>query len=188
MKASIVAFDRALVFIVGLLLIACGLIPAALYFDIPFVSDTVGSYDRSQLGSLPAQPWFPVALAAAFVVTLATGMWIVIANVGSRSFNTKSVVPAQPDHGETELNVQHIAQAACEHMASTGVVDGAMSSVAMVGSRPTVTFTVTADPAYSLSESIKYLEAADRDFTEACGAMDIDTVYKLHYDRINDTA
>ena len=187
MKSSTAAFDRVLVFVFGVLLIAAGLIPTALYFDIPYVSDVVESYDRNQLGTLPAQPWFPFALVGGFIVSLILGIWIVAANLASRSFSTKSVVPAQPDHGDTVLNVQRIAQAACDYMASTGIVAGAQSSVAMVGRRPTVTFTVTADPPYSLRESIDYLESADRDFAEACGAMDIDTVYKLHFDRISET-
>ena len=93
MKSGTAAFDRVLVFVFGVLLIAAGLIPTALYFDIPYVSDVVESYDRNQLGTLPAQPWFPFALVGGFIVSLILGIWIVAANLASRSFSTEKRRP-----------------------------------------------------------------------------------------------
>ena len=43
---------------------------------------------------------------------------------------------------------------------------------------------MTANPAYSLEEAVRVLEAADQDFRMANHTMEIDTVWKLHLDKV----
>lgn len=186
MTKTLSAIDRVLVFLLGALLIAAGLIPVLLYWNVPYASAYVARLDRSGFSTLPDAAWFPYALVAGLLLTLAAGAWIVLANVRSRTFSYRRVTPAVADHGETVFNVQRLAQAACDYLETSPAVTRATQSVAMVGSRPTVTFTVTTDPELSLPDATRVVEAADRDFTAACGAMDIDTVFKLHLDRIGE--
>ncbi|WP_165164595.1 hypothetical protein [Corynebacterium qintianiae] len=184
MTRALSAVDRLLVFLCGCTLLGAGLAPAALYWDVPYASEFVASLDRARLSSLPQSPWYPYALAGALTVALVLGAWLVYSNIRSRAFTTRPVTPADGKHGDTVFHLQRVAQAACEHMSASEVVDNAQATVAMVRDRPTVTFTVTADPGYTLRETVSFVESAERDFVEACGAMDIDTVYKLHLDRI----
>ena len=60
----------------------------------------------------------------------------------------------------------------------------ATQSVAYVGKRPTVTFTITANPDYELETIISFVEQMVTDFCDAVDTMDIDTVFKLHLDKV----
>lgn len=186
MTRTLSIVDRVLVVLVGALLVAAGLAPVFLRWDVPYASPFVTALDRSRLASLADAPWLPYALVAGCALALIAGLWIVLANLRSRTFSNRAVTPADPDHGETVINVQRLAQAACDHLESTEGVSHVEQSVAMVGTRPTATFIVTTFPEVSLADATRLVESADRDFTAACGAMDIDTVFKLHLDRITD--
>lgn len=186
MTKTLAAVDRVLVFLLGFLLTVAGLIPALLYFDVPYISSYVDKVDRSVLSTLADARWFPYVLVAGFVLTLLAGLWIVLANVRSRALSYFSITPARTDHGETDLNVQRIAQAACDYLSAAPGVGRADHSVAMVGRRPTATFTVTMNPDVSLVDATHLIESAGKDFAAACGAMDIDTVYKLHFESVRD--
>ena len=186
MTKTLAAADRVLVFLLGLVLTLAGLFPALTYFDIPYVSSYADRVDRSVLSSLADAQWFPYALVAGFILSLLAGLWIVLANVRSRALSYFSITPSRADRGETDINVQRIAQAACDYLSTTPGVGRAEHSVAMVGRRPTATFAVTMNPDVSLVDATHLLESADNDFVAACGAMDIDTVYKLHFESIRD--
>ncbi|SDM09379.1 hypothetical protein SAMN04488535_1890 [Corynebacterium mycetoides] len=186
MTRLLAGIDRLLVFLAGLALAVAGAVPAALYWDIPYVSDALGAVNRGAAASFAQSPWFPVALIGVFLVCLVAGVWLIAANLRTRSFAERGTAPADPELGDTVINLQRLSQAASEHMALSDLVERAAATVSMIRDRPTVTFTVTANPACDLAETVNFVEAADRDFTEACGAMDIDTVYKLHLDRIDD--
>ncbi|WP_291313234.1 hypothetical protein [Corynebacterium sp. UBA2622] len=184
MTFALSALDRIVVLLTGLLLIAAGVIPVALYWRVPWLSEALLSYDRGQLASVPGQNWYATALIAALAALIILGLWFILANIRNRAFSNRGITPRDADHGETVLNVQRIAEAACTQLEASPMVDKAASTVAMVGRRPTATFTVTADPGHSFADVARLLEQADEDFALACPGVDIDTVYKLQLDRI----
>ncbi|AQQ14355.1 hypothetical protein CGLAU_01840 [Corynebacterium glaucum] len=185
MTKTLAFFDRLIVFVLGLALLLAGLLPAALYWDIPYVSDFLGQLDRSALTRLSAASWYNTVLITTAIIGFILGLWILLANIRSRAFSNRAIAPADPAHGDTVINVQRLSEAACDALVKRNdAITKAESRVAMEGQRPTVTFTVTADPAYSFNEVITILENADEDFRMANDTMDIDTVWKFQLDRI----
>ena len=177
-------FDRLIICLLGLLLIAAGLIPIAEYWDIPYLSDAAEYVNRSRLTGLSDQSAYITALIISDIIAAVLGLWVLLANIRSRAFSNRSIVPADPEHGETVVNVQRVAEAACTTLEHTDEIRRATSKVAMVRKRPTATFTVVANPDYPLEEAVRVLEAADEDFRLANHTMDIDTVWKLQLDRV----
>lgn len=177
-------FDRLITFLLGLLLICVGLVPIAEYWDIPYLSDWVEDLNRPWLTEFAYEDWYINALIAASIVLGILGLWILLANLRSRAFSNRGILPADPEHGETIVNVQRVSDAACDALERLDEVAQAKCRVAMVGQRPTATFMVTANPNYPLEDAIRVVEAADQDFRVANHTMEIDTVWKLNLDRV----
>lgn len=184
MTKTLSFFNRLVTFLLGLLLVAAALVPIAEYWEIPYLSDGVRQLDRPMLTTVPAESWFTNALIATAIIAAILGLWILLANIRSRAFSNREIMPADPAHGETVINVQRVSEAACEALQSLEEVNGASSRVAMVGQRPTATFTVTANPEYPLEDMVRVIESADQDFRMANHTMEIDTVWKLQLDRV----
>lgn len=184
MTKTLSFFNRLVTFLLGLLLIAAALVPIAEYWDIPYLSDAVVQIDRSRLLNLTGQEWYVTALIVTSVILGLLGLWILLANIRSRAFSQRNIVPADLEHGDTTINVQRVADAACDVLRTLDEVQGATSRVAMVGKRPTATFTITANPSYPFEDAVRVIEAADEDFRLANHTMEIDTVWKLHLDRV----
>lgn len=184
MTKGLAFFDRLITFLIGLILLLAGLIPAALYWDIPYVSEWINQFDRSAFAAAADQSWYQPALITTAVLLFLLGLWFVLANVRSRAFSNREIAPADPVHGETVINVQRVSEAACNALAGEPAISKADCRVAMVGQRPTATFTVTAEPAFRLEEAIDAIERANEDFRTANHTMEIDTVWKLHFDRV----
>lgn len=185
MTGKLAALNRIVAFLAGAVLIAAGLAPAALYWDIPVVSGAVARVDRARLADLPDQPWFFPAAVAALVLLLALGLWLILANIRSRAFDNRAAELAGPRAGSTVVNVKRVGDAACAALASHPLITRAACRVAYVGARPTATFTVVPDPALPLAEVAGLVEAADAQFADALEGVDLHTVYKVEIDRIN---
>lgn len=184
MTKTLSFFNRLVTFLLGLLFIAAALVPIAEYWEIPYLSDGVRQLDRTRLANLPNQDWFINALIGAAVVLAILGLWVLLANIRSRAFSNREIMPADPQHGETVINVQRVSEAACSALQTLEEINNASSRVAMVGQRPTATFTLTANPEYPLEDVVRVIESADQDFRMANHTMEIDTVWKLQLDRV----
>lgn len=184
MTKGLAFFDRLITFLIGLVLLLAGLLPAALYWDIPYVSDWLNQFDRSAITTVRDQSWYNTALIVTALLLFLLGLWFILANVRSRAFSNREIAPADPAHGETVINVQRLSDAACAALANEEAIAKADCRVAMVGQRPTATFTVTAQPEYQLEEAVQAIERANEDFRIANHTMEIDTVWKLHLDRV----
>lgn len=185
MTRKLAALNRIVTFLVGAVLIAAGLVPAALYWNIPVVSGSVARLDRARLADLPDQRWFFPAAVAALVLLLAFGLWLILANIRSRAFDHRPTEPAGLRDGSTVVNVRRVADAACAALAAHPLITRAACRVAYAGARPTATFTVVPAPALPLEEVAGLIEAADAQFADALEGIDLDTVYKVEIDRIN---
>lgn len=184
MTKGLAFFDRLITFLIGLTLLLAGLVPAALYWDIPYVSDWLDQVDRPAIATATDQSWYNTALIITALLLFLLGLWFILANVRSRAFSNREITPADPAHGETIVNVQRLSEAACATLSSEQAIAKADCRVAMVGQRPTATFTVTAEPEYHLEEAIAAIERANEDFRVANHTMEIDIVWKLHLDRV----
>ena len=184
MTKTLSFFNRLAVFLLGLLLILAGLFPIAEYWQIPYLVDAADFVDRTRLIDLGYQDHYITALIIGAILAAILGLWILLANIRSRAFSNRGILPADPEHGETIINVQRVSEAACTSLEHANEIRRASCKVAMVGKRPTATFTVFANPEYPLEDAIRVIEAADQDFRMANHTMEIDTVWKLHLDRI----
>lgn len=185
MTKTLAFFDRLLVFILGILLLCFGFIPLTYFWDIPYVSEWTQQVDPAVIGNLPYRSWYNTALIVGAVVLAIVGLWAVIANVRSRGFSTREITAADAEHGTTEINVKRVAEAACHHLATNPMINSADTKVAMVETRPTIEFVAVANPAFSLDEVATVLEEADQDFRMANHTMNVDTLWKLHYDQVS---
>lgn len=184
MTKTLAFFDRLLVFILGAAFLCLGFIPLTYFWDIPYVSEWTQQVDPVVISNLPYRSWYNTALIVGTVVLVVLGLWAVIANIRSRGFSTRAITAADAEHGTTEINVKRVAEAACHHLATNPMINSADAKVAMVETRPTVEFVAVANPAFSLDDVAAVLEAADKDFRMANHTMNVDTLWKLHYDQV----
>ena len=184
MTKTLSFFNRLAVFLLGLLLILAGLFPIAEYWQIPYLVEAADFVERTRLLDLGYQDHYITALIIGAIVAAILGLWILLANIRSRAFSNRGILPADPEHGETIINVQRVSEAACTSLEHANEIRRASCKVAMVGKRPTATFTVFANPEYPFDDAVRVIEAADQDFRMANHTMEIDTVWKLHLDRI----
>ena len=184
MTRTLAFFDRLIIFLLGLLLLLGGLIPAALYWNIPYVSDFVRDINRSMIADVPGMNWYTGALIAVMAASIILGLWMILSNIRSRGFNNRAIAPANPALGETRVNVARLAQAACNYAESTEPITKATQNVSYVGQRPTATFTITANPEFDFETIVAHVEQLDEDFRDAVDTMDIDTVFKLRLDKV----
>ena len=99
MTRTLAFFDRLIIFLLGLLLLLGGLIPAALYWNIPYVSDFVRDINRSMIADVPGMNWYTGALIAVMVASIILGLWMILSNIRSRGFNNRAIAPANPALG-----------------------------------------------------------------------------------------
>ncbi|SDS51494.1 hypothetical protein [Corynebacterium timonense] len=184
MTRRLAALNRIVTFLVGVLLVAAGVVPAALYWDIPVLSERVTRIDRSLVAGLPEQRWFFAAAVAALVLLLVLGLWLIVANVRSHAFDHRTVTRTQPVPGSTVVNVRGVGAAACSALESHPMVSSASCAVAYVGPEPTATFTVVTDPALPLREAAALLDETDAQLADALEGIDLRTVYKVELERI----
>ena len=185
MTKTLSFFNRLAVFLLGLLLILVGLFPIAEYWQIPYLVEAADFVDRTRLIDLGYQDYYITALIIGAIVAAILGLWILLANIRSRAFSNRGILPADPEHGETIINVQRVSEAACTSLEHANEIRRASCKVAMVGKRPTATFTVFANPEYPFDDAVRVIEAADQDFRMANHTMEIDTVWKLQLDRVS---
>lgn len=184
MTRRLAFFDRLIIFLLGLVLLAGGLVPAALYWDIPYVSEFARGINRSLITDVPGMNWYTAALIGTMLGAFILGLWLILPNIRNRGFSNRFIGTAQPDLGDTRINVARLAQAACNHAEGSEIVKQAKQTVAYVGDRPTATFTITANPDFDLETVVAFVEAIDADFRDAVDTMDMDTVFKLHLDKV----
>ena len=107
MTKTLSFFNRLVVFLLGLLLILAGLFPIAEYWQIPYLVDAADFVDRTRLIDLGYQDFYVTALIIGAVISAILGLWILLANIRSRAFSNRGILPADPEHGET-LSLIHI--------------------------------------------------------------------------------
>ena len=79
----------------------------------PYLVDAADFVDRTRLIDLGYQDFYVTALIIGAVISAILGLWILLANIRSRAFSNRGILPADPEHGETIINVQRVSEAAC---------------------------------------------------------------------------
>ncbi|STC69610.1 hypothetical protein [Corynebacterium pilosum] len=183
MKTSLAVIDRLTIFLVGVLLLVAGLVPAGLFFDIPYVSDWLRGIDRSVLTDTADSGWYIWALIALAALLIIGGVSMMVNNLRGRGFSKREVT-GEDDPGTTTIHLAKFAQAIGNYLCQNEAINKVDTSVATIGKRPTITFTLDTDPSADLQAIVDLIDGMEVDLRDAVEDMDIDTVYKLHLSRV----
>lgn len=179
MNRRINYFDRIVVLVVGLLILAGGMWAVGLYFDLPLSQRLTDFIDFPAWRAAPDQSWFDWALAGIMLVSAVLGGWLIALNV--RRYRLSRVVsPASDDSGTIALNLATLAGAIAKELGEHPRVDSVLHSVVTHWDRPTMTITVRARPGADVLALRETLEASEHEFRAATPGIEVDTVYKLH--------
>ncbi|STD34397.1 Uncharacterised protein [Corynebacterium striatum] len=183
MSKGLAAFDRILLLIIAAILIVLGLWPILIHFEVPFALYFARWVDHDEWAALPQQGWWAAALGTATVVLAVSGLWLVIANLRHHRFNNVASESSN-DNGKISTNMQAIAGAVADTLAAEDGVDKVTRLVAYDRARPTLQYTVEANPDTALSALVDAVETNEQDFRLAFPEADLDTVYKLHFGKV----
>ncbi|MDO5670989.1 MAG: hypothetical protein Q4G50_13445 [Corynebacterium sp.] len=179
MNKRINYFDRIVVLIVGLLILAGGAWAVGLYFDLPFSQSLTDFIDFPAWRAAPDAEWFDWVLAGIGVVSALLGGWLIALNV--RRYRLGRVIsPASDATGTIGVNLATIAAAIAKDLEVHPRVDSVLHTVVDHWDRPTMTITVRARSGADVPSLRDTLESAEQDFRSAVPGITVDSVYKLH--------
>ncbi|MBZ8177696.1 alkaline shock response membrane anchor protein AmaP [Corynebacterium poyangense] len=180
MSRGLATVDRIIVLLVGLLALAGGAWFLALHYNCPPAQEWNQKIDSAAIGRVPENNWYLYLLIGIVVLSAIIGLWLIIANIRPRGFSrVKS--SASTSEGTIGLNISKIAEAisrTVEHKISR--VESVNEKVAFDRNRPTVRWTINAQPGIRIDELAAVLEQSEQDFREAIRDIDVDTTYRLH--------
>ena len=87
MSRKLATFDRILLGLLGIILIALGVWPILIHFNVEFAKYLALWVDHDTWKSLADNDWWVWALAGGSALLLILGLWIVVANLRHRRFN-----------------------------------------------------------------------------------------------------
>ncbi|MGV0421218.1 hypothetical protein HMPREF3155_03075 [Corynebacterium sp. HMSC06D04] len=183
MSKGLAAFDRFLLFLIAVVLIALGLWPILIHFEVPFATSLARWVDHDAWAALPSANWWPVALGAATMLLAVAGIWLIVANLRHRRFNNVAS-DSSNDEGAISTNMQAIAGAVAKSFDALDGVEKVHRLVAYDRARPTLQYKIEASADMPLDELTKAVETSEKDFRSAFPDANLDTVYKLHFSQV----
>lgn len=183
MSRALSVLDRIIFFLLSVILIALGLWPILIHFEVGFAQDLAEWVDHDVWAGVPEQSWWVWALGIGSAVCIILGMWWVVANLRQRRFN-KVHSEASNEEGAIDTQMAAVSSAIAESIENHSGVEKVQRQVAYQRKRPTITYTITASPELPYSTLEQLAETNEEDFRAAFPDADVDTVYKLHYSKV----
>lgn len=185
MSRWVASIDRILTFIVGLCALAGGLWSIGLFFNEPNSQQLADHINNQVWLAAYGQDWFPFAAVAVVVFSLVFAVLIVGANLRRHRIN-RVVSGASNQQGHIVYNLNQIARAAAHNIDDQIIhVDDVTHAVALDRGRPTMTFTVHAQPNINMKSLIDTLTATEQDIRSALTGQDIDVIFRIHLTRLS---
>lgn len=179
MSHGLAAFDRIILFLLGASALVLGAVALAVRFEVPQAQELAGQIDVARAGELTNYSWWNVALGITAVVGIALGCSWLVANLRRRGFN-KVRSSASDTTGTVDIALTRVSAAIDRDLERFDDVNRVTHRVAMDRSRPTITWTVNAEPTVDLAALRSAIERTDEDFRAAVEDMDVDTLFKVH--------
>ncbi|QCB27679.1 alkaline shock response membrane anchor protein AmaP [Corynebacterium endometrii] len=179
MSKGLATFERILFFVLGLVLLALGVWPILLHFDVPLAVEASRWVDHDAWAAVPGAGWWPWALAGASLLLLFCGLWLLIANLRPHKLD-RVVSEASSDKGKITASIQGIAEGISQSLAQHPNIVKCDRKVALDRKRPTLTFTVTSAAEMHPKQLRELIEQTERDFRAALPDVEVETVYRLH--------
>ena len=183
MSKTLAGVDRLILALLGIVLIALGVWPILIHFNVEFATYLAKWVDHDTWACLPEQSWWVYALAAATVVMALVGLWLIIANLRQRRFNTVHSDASNED-GSIKTSMNAIAGAVADTLATVDGVEKVSRLVAYDRARPTLQYEILADPETPILRIKDAIEVNDQDFRAAFPDADVDTTYKVHFTKV----
>lgn len=183
MSRKLATFDRILLGLLGIVLIALGVWPILIHFNVEFAKYLALWVDHDAWKSLADNDWWVWALAGGSALLLILGLWIVVANLRHRRFNYVESASSN-DKGSITTSMNAIAGAVAQDLDGVKGVDHVERLVAYDRARPTLQYTVTANPDTPVERLTGAVETNERDFRAAFPDADLDTIYKLQFSKV----
>lgn len=175
--------DRFIFFLISIGLIVFGLWPVLVHFDVQFAKDLALWRDPEAWKTLPEQDWYEYLLWGVLAGSIIIGLWLIIINLRRRTF-PRLGSSASDEDGEITLHIGHIAKAMTAQLETDSDISSAKHKVSIDRKRPTIEFTITARPEADLSKLNDMIETSEDDLRDAIDDVDIDTVYRLHMNKV----
>lgn len=183
MSKTLAGVDRLILALLGIVLIALGVWPILIHFNVEFATYLAKWVDHDTWAGLPHQSWWAYALGAATIVLALLGLWLIISNLRHHRFNTVHS-DASDEDGAIKTSMTAIAGAVADTLAQVEGVEKVSRLVAYDRARPTLQYQVLADPDTPLLRIKDAIEVNDQDFRVAFPDADLDTTYKVHFSQV----
>lgn len=179
MSKQLAGWDRFLLILLGLVAIAGGVYGALVYFQVPQVMEFNAQFDARQLTDFAGTGWMDVILGVVTVLCVIIGLAYLISNLRTRRFN-KRTSSASNEEGSIDLALARIAAAVSSQLSEVPRVNDTRHKVAMDRHRPTMQWTIRAEPTIDLNALRTHLATVEEDVRAAIGDMDVDTRFILN--------
>lgn len=184
MNSRTAAFDRAIVFFLGLAFVCGGLWSVGLFFDIPLAQQIADRIDFSAWLAAPQQQWFDALLVTILIVSALLGFRLIAINLHRHRIG-RVTSPASGTTGTIEINLATLAAAIATDLEIHPSIGSVKHHVAKSWGRPTMTLTIHVGAGMSLVWLRTVLEEAENDFQAATPGIDVDTIYLVHLDAVD---
>ena len=145
MSKKLATFDRILLGLLGIILIALGVWPILINFNVEFAEYLAEWVDHDTWRTLSENSWWVWVLAGASALLLIIGLWLIVVNLRHRRFNNVDSA-ASNEQGAISASMNAIATAVAKDLDSLDGVERVDRLVAYDRARPTLQYTVVANP------------------------------------------
>lgn len=183
MSKKLAGLDRFLVFLFAAVLVALGAWLTALWAGCAPAQNLLDRFDHDAVAAFPDSRWYTLTLVAVLILGVVLGLWLIIANLRAHRF-ARTASPASNKAGTIELDLNRLAGAIDDALEAEPRVERVRHRAALDRSRPTITWTVTADPNVDLPRLRTVVEETERDFRDAVSGVDVLTRYRIHLEPV----
>lgn len=180
MKSGLVGLDRVLSAVLGIALIAGGLLVVAWCAEVDIVRDLFGHADQQWYTDAPKQNWWPWALAAAAAGGMVLGGWLLLANVRPNRSGALEL-PTGAAVGTATVEAGKLAEATATLLRRAPEVEDAHGVAVDVRGGRTIRLTFTAKPDVPLEHLRRLAEKARTDIGRAIESDELATQFFVRY-------
>ena len=103
MSKTLAGVDRLILALLGIVLIALGVWPILIHFNVEFATYLAKWVDHDTWAGLPHQSWWVYALGAATIVLALLGLWLIISNLRHHLIHRPTVEVRIADNLQRQL-------------------------------------------------------------------------------------
>lgn len=165
MTPRVIKLDRGMTLLVGLLLVALGLLLIDWHYRW-VLQDYPAEVSAEPAAGVVDSEWFPWAFAVAGVILGLLGLVWLLAHLRRRGPSTLRLQESDQT-GRVEADLRSIAAAAAERLESLAALTGVSGTVATIRSRPVILLRGRIDPVASVESVTEAAETCTQEVAEA---------------------